>query len=167
MIQRMLAIWSLVPLPFLSPACTFGSSWITYCWSLAWRILTITLLACVCMCCYFSHVQLFETLWIVARQAPLSMGFSRQEYWSGLPCPPPGHIPDQGSNPCLLHLPHCRQILYCWAPREAPASMWNEHYHMVVWTFFGTALLWDGNKNWHFSVLWPLLSFPNLLAYWV
>ena len=42
----MLAIWSLVPLPFLKPAWTFGSSWFTYCWSLAWRILTITLLAC-------------------------------------------------------------------------------------------------------------------------
>ena len=46
MIQRMLAIWSLVPLPFLKPAYTSGSSWFTYCWSLAWRILSITLLAC-------------------------------------------------------------------------------------------------------------------------
>ena len=46
MIQRMLAIWSLVPLPFLKPTWTFGSSRITYCWSLAWRILSITLLAC-------------------------------------------------------------------------------------------------------------------------
>ena len=44
MIQRMLAIWSLVPLPFLNPAWTSGSSWFTYCWSLAWRILSITLL---------------------------------------------------------------------------------------------------------------------------
>ena len=44
MIQRMLAIWSLVPLPFLKPAWTSGSSWFTYCWSLAWRILIITLL---------------------------------------------------------------------------------------------------------------------------
>ena len=42
----MLAIWSLVPLPFLKPALTSGSSWFTYCWSLAWRILSITLLAC-------------------------------------------------------------------------------------------------------------------------
>ena len=42
----MLAIWSLIPLPFLSPACTSGSSQFTYCWSLAWRILSITLLAC-------------------------------------------------------------------------------------------------------------------------
>ena len=43
MIQWMLAIWSLVPLPFLKPAGTSGSSWFTYCWSLAWRIVSITL----------------------------------------------------------------------------------------------------------------------------
>ena len=44
----------------------------------------------------FSCVQLFATLWTVAHQAPQSMGFSRQEYWSGLPCPPPGDLPHQG-----------------------------------------------------------------------
>ena len=46
MIQQMLAIWSLVPLPFLNPAWTSGSSWFMYCWSLAWRILSIALLLC-------------------------------------------------------------------------------------------------------------------------
>ena len=46
LIQWMLAIWSLVPLPFLNPVWTSGSSWFTYCWSLTWRILSITLLAC-------------------------------------------------------------------------------------------------------------------------
>ena len=46
MIQRMLAIWSLVSLPFLNPAWISGSSWFTYCWSLTWRILSVTLLAC-------------------------------------------------------------------------------------------------------------------------
>ena len=46
MTQWMFAMWSLVPLPFLNPAWTSGSSWFTYCWSLAWRILSITLLAC-------------------------------------------------------------------------------------------------------------------------
>ena len=46
-----------------------------------------------------SHVRLFGTPWTVARQAPLSMGFSRQEYWSGLPCPPPGDFPDPGVEP--------------------------------------------------------------------
>ena len=55
------------------------------------------------MCCVvlsrFSHVQLFVALWTVARQAPLSMRFSRQEYWSGLPCPPPGDLPYPGIEP--------------------------------------------------------------------
>ena len=41
-----------------------------------------------------SHVQLFVTPWTVAYQAPLSMGFSRQEYWSGLPFPSPGDLPN-------------------------------------------------------------------------
>ena len=43
------------------------------------------------MLTHFSHVQLFVTLWTVAHQTPLSMGFSRQEYWSGMPCPAPGN----------------------------------------------------------------------------
>ena len=82
------AIWSLVPLPFLKPAWTSGSSRFTYCWSLAWRILNIT-------------------------------------------------------------------------------SMWDECNCVVVWTFSGIAFFWDWNENWPFPVLWPLLSFPNLLVYWV
>ena len=88
MIQQMLAIWSLVPLPLLNLAWTSGSSWFTYCWSLAWRILSIT-------------------------------------------------------------------------------SVWDECNCAVVWAFFGIAFLWDWNENWPFPVLWPLLSFQNLLAYWV
>ena len=46
------------------------------------------------------------------------------------------------------------------------ANIWDEYNCAVVWTFFGIAFLWDWNENWSFSVLWPLLSFPNLLAYW-
>ena len=46
-----------------------------------------------------SHVQLFATPWTVAYQAPLSMGFSRQEYWSGLPFPSPGDLPNPGIEP--------------------------------------------------------------------
>ena len=49
-----------------------------------------------------SLVQLFVTLWTVARQAPLSMGFSRPEYWSGLPCPPPGDHLNPGVEPASL-----------------------------------------------------------------
>ena len=47
------------------------------------------------------------------------------------------------------------------------ASMWDECDCVVVRAFFGIAFLWDWNGNWPFPVLWPLLSFPNLLAYWV
>ena len=46
-----------------------------------------------------SHVLLFETPWTVAYQAPMSMGFSRQECWSGLPFPSPGYLPDPGFEP--------------------------------------------------------------------
>ena len=47
------------------------------------------------------------------------------------------------------------------------ASVWDECNCVVVWIFFGIAFLWDWNETWPFLVLWPLLSFPNFLAYWV
>ena len=52
-----------------------------------------------------SCVQLFATLWTVACQAPLSMGFFRQEHWSELPFPPPGDLPDPGVQPTSLMSP--------------------------------------------------------------
>ena len=52
-----------------------------------------------CVLSSFSRVRPFATLWTVACQAPLSTGFSRQEYWSGLPCPPPGDLPTPGIEP--------------------------------------------------------------------
>ena len=59
--------------------------------------------ACVLSC--FSRVQLFATLWTVAHQAPLSLGFSRQEYWSGLPRPPPGDLPNTRTESASLTSP--------------------------------------------------------------
>ena len=47
----------------------------------------------------FSRVRLFATPWTIANQAPLSMGFSRQKYWSGLPFPSPGYVPNPGIEP--------------------------------------------------------------------
>ena len=90
MIQQMLAIWSLVPLTFLKPAWTSGSS-------------QFTLLL----------------------------------------------------KPGLENFEHYLTI------------MWDECNCVVVWAFFDIAFHWDWNENWPFPVLWPLLSFPNLLAYWV
>ena len=63
-------------------------------------LISSPLLLGLCVRSCFSCVQLFMTLWTVAHQAPLgSQGFSRQEYWSGLPCPPPGDLPDPGIEP--------------------------------------------------------------------
>ena len=55
-----------------------------------------------CCCSVLSRVWLYATPWTVDRQAPLSLGFSRQEYWSGLPFPPPGDLPDPGIKPTSL-----------------------------------------------------------------
>ena len=58
-----------------------------------------------CVLSLFSRVWLCETLWTVACQAPQSVGFSRQVYWNGLPCPPPGDLPDPGIEPMSLTSP--------------------------------------------------------------
>ena len=59
----------------------------------------------VCMLSHFSCVQLSATLWTVAHQAPLSMRFSRHEYWSGWSCPPPEDLPDTRIEPASLRSP--------------------------------------------------------------
>ena len=70
---------------------------------------------CVCMLRHFSCVR-----WTAACQAPLSMGFSRHEYWSGWPRPPPWDLPTHGSNPCFLCLPALAGGFFTtWAPWEA------------------------------------------------
>ena len=63
-----------------------------------------------------AQLCLFATAWTVAHQAPLFMGFSRQRYWRGLPCPPPGALPDPGIKPAC---PLSRRIRYHWANWEA------------------------------------------------
>ena len=63
-------------------------------------IVCVCVSLCVCVCvCVLSHVLLFMTPWTIAHQDPLSLGFSRQEYWSGLPFPLPGDLLDSGIEP--------------------------------------------------------------------
>ena len=74
----------------------------------------------------FSCVQLFVIPWAVAHWAPCSgesRGFSRQEYWRGLPCPPPGDLPNPGIEPMSLHLLHCRSILYQLSHKGSPMKV--------------------------------------------
>ena len=171
MIQRMLAIWSLVPLPFLNPSWRYRISLFTYWWSLAWRILSINLLACAAaakscptqcnpragsppgypvpgilqartlewVSISFSNawewkvkvksvscVWLFVTPWTAVYQVLPSMGFSRQEYWSGLPLP----------SPCW----HVRWVQLCGTLN-------------ILWHCFSLGLEWKLT----FPILWPLL----------
>ena len=89
---------------------------------------------------HFSHVQLCVTLWTVTYQAPLSMGFSRQEYLSGLPFPSPGDLPDPGFEPGYSALR--ADFFTVWATKEAPK--WNKpdtkyNYCMILF-------IWGINK---------------------
>ena len=117
MIQQMLAVWSLVPLPFLNPAWTSGISWFTYCWSLAWRILNITLLACkmsaLCSLNILQHCSL-GLEWKLTFSSPVvTAEFSKfagilsaalsQHHLSGL------EIAQQEFH----HLIHTISVLYC------------------------------------------------------
>ena len=72
--------------------------------------------------CY-NGVQFFATLWTVAWQVPLSMGFSKQEYWSGLPCPPPEDLPHPGMEPVALTSPAFAGGSSPLAPPHAPRYM--------------------------------------------
>ena len=90
---------------------------------------------CVCLCVHvcvefasmlshFSCVQLFATLRTVACQASLSMGFSRQEYWSGLPFPPPGDLPDPGIKPMSLASTTLAGKFFTTEPPGKPSSVY-------------------------------------------
>ena len=79
-----------------------------------------------CMLSHFSCAQLLVTLWTVACQAPLFIGFSRQEHWSGLPCTPQGIFPTQELNPRLLRLLHCRWIL-CHLSHQGSLKALNKY----------------------------------------
>ena len=90
-------------------------------------------------CQSLSHVQLFVTPGTVAHETFLSMGFSRQEYCSGFPCPSPGDLPDPGMEPRLLH---CRWILHHLSRLGSPPAFWhfiNSAFHLFTYL---TAALW-------------------------
>ena len=63
---------------------------------------------------HYGRVRFFVTQWTIDLQAPLSMGFSRQEYWSGLPCPAPGDLPHPGINPVPPALQADSSLLSHW-----------------------------------------------------
>ena len=83
---------------------------------------------CVCVCvCVFTH-QLFATPWTVARQAPLSMEFSRQKYWSGLPFPSPGDLPNPGIEPMSLAPPALAGVFFITGATREASRLNKNHY---------------------------------------
>ena len=79
-----------------------------------------------CMLSCFSRVLLFVTPWTVAHQFPLSVGFSRRKYWSGLPCPPPRDLPDPGIKPASLMSPALASRFFTtsttWEAQQVPKA---------------------------------------------
>ena len=86
--------------------------------------------ACVLNC--FSHVWLFVTLWTVAHHAPLSMGFSRQEYWSGLPCSPLGDLSDPGIEPVSPAFPALQVDSLLLSHQGSPWLSWDHSDYLKI-----------------------------------
>ena len=132
-----------------------------------------------------SHVWLFATPWTVAHQALLSMRFSRQEYWSGLPFPPPGDLPDPGIEPGS---PAFRQTLYRLSHQGSPdfptnsvfaashkflyvifSILFSSKYFLIpvmfCFSYMGYLDVWFLVFKWIFLVMHMLLL-SNLNAFW-
>ena len=119
---------------------------------------------------HFSCVRLFATLRTVARQASLSMGFSRHEYWSGLPFPYPGDLPDPGIEPMSLSSPAVAGRFFTAGPSHLNCPSWPDYpgasSKQMLWR--GTEQAWCGMLSvrrssrgpWTFAFLnlrlWPL-----------
>ena len=121
---------------------------------------------CVCMHAHvlscFSHIQFCATSWTVACQASLSMGFSRQECWDGLQCPPPGDLPNPGIEPTSLTYPALagrffttsatwealqRQpacVLSCFSRVRLCATLWTVAYQAPLSMGFSRQETWGG-----------------------
>ena len=111
-----------------------------------------------CMLSCFSHVRVFVNPWTVACQAPLFMGFSRQEYWSGLPCPPPGDLPDPGTEPLSQASSALADGFFTTsATRETPTSITEASASLNSMTW---SIASRGKEHWGTV----LQLFPSFLA---
>ena len=105
---------------------------------------------------HFSHVWLFATLWTIAHQAPLRWGFSRQEQWSGLPCPPPGDLPNPGIEPYVSCIGRWVGSLPLVPPRKPSQDMEvtqmsinrRMHNQDVAHIYNGISLSHKEEQNW-------------------
>ena len=92
----------------------------------------------MCILSPFCCVWLFATLWTVARQAPPSMGSSRQECWGGLPCPPPGDLPNPGMEVSLVYPSLAGRFLTTWDACKILQIYWNPlNFALKISEFYG------------------------------
>ena len=102
----------------------------------------------------FSHVRLFATLWPIAYQGPLSTGFSRQEYWNRLPCPPPGDLPHLGIEPKSLMSPALADgfftTSFSWEPliQFKPLLFWGFCHSLMTQILTGKIFIHSTNIFW-------------------
>ena len=103
-------------------------------------LLQLPYLYALCLLSHSSRVQLLATLWTVAHQAPLSLGFSRQEYWSRLPCPPPWDLPNKRTEPTS---PPSPDLQAGSLPIEPPGKRYqlcpNRTYFLILESFLSPA----------------------------
>ena len=104
---------------------------------------------CVCVCAracaqWFSRVQVLAIPWMVSHQAPLSVGFPRQEYWSGLPRPSPGDLPDPGIESMCLVSPALAGRFFTLVPPGKPLSMFYVYLY-IKWSLKGKMKILLGN----------------------
>ena len=93
---------------------------------LIFRYIYICIYSGMCMLSCFSCIWLFASLWTVAPKASRSMGFSRQEYWSALPCPPPRGLPDPGIEPTSLMSPALAGGFF------TTSATWEAHIYLCL-----------------------------------
>ena len=86
----------------------------------------------MCVCVHSILSNSLQPHGIVAHQASLSMGFSRQEYWSGLPCPPPGDLPDPGNEPISPASPALAGRFFTTVPPGKPVPEFKLYYKATV-----------------------------------
>ena len=89
---------------------------------------------CACLPSHFSRIGLFAALWTIARQAPLSMGYSRQEFWSGLPYVPLEDLPNPGTKPMSLKSPALAGRFF------TSSATWET---LLVWLFLCSMVLFS------------------------
>ena len=110
---------------------------------------------CACKLSHFSHVGFFVTSWTIARQAPLSTGFSKQENWNGLSCPFPGDPLEPGIKPTSLMSPELIGGFFTtsaiWEPHVYARASQNVSYNLIFWSHFSYLVkVYQFWKNRHF-----------------